>query len=227
MISLNVILHWKKALSFHKAGDKYGRSVCSATGCGIFLQCLSDIVKVDIIKITLIRATASKGSYAIAPTNFFWHVPGSTMLPKIFVIKALLLQVHLNKSLGHLHLLQIITHKLFNIIDIKPYNTEPWSIQWRQDLSKTKGGWYISTLENCDICRFQGVSQERKKFSVLHEFGIKTQLGVWGHCESLSGFSGEPGGKTLGKFTIFSLKLVWYSLLEIIKLQLSNKKLLL
>ena len=54
----------------------------------------------------------------------------------------------------------------------------------------------------------QGVSQGGKKFCVLHELGIKTQLVVWGYCEPLSGFSEGPGGKTFGKFTIFSLNLV-------------------
>ena len=44
-----------------------------------------------------------------------------------------------------------------------------------------------------------------------------------GHCESVSGFSRGPEGKALGIFTIFSFKLVWYSLLEEIKLKLSNK----
>ena len=52
------------------------------------------------------------------------------------------------------------------------------------------------------------------------------QLRVWVHWEPLNGFSGGPGSKPLEKF-IFSLKIVWHSLLEIIKLKLSvsNKKL--
>ena len=55
-----------------------------------------------------------------------------------------------------------------------------------------------------------GVTQEGKKICVLHELGNKMQLGVWGwgHCDPLTGFSGAPGGKVLGKFTVFSLKLV-------------------
>ena len=46
---------------------------------------------------------------------------------------------------------------------------------------------------------YQGVSQERKKFCVLHELGNKTLLGVWGHYEPLSGLSGGPGGQSLWK----------------------------
>ena len=34
------------------------------------------------------------------------------------------------------------------------------------------------------------------------------ELEVWNHCEPLGGVSGGPGGKYLGKFTIFSIKLV-------------------
>ena len=43
----------------------------------------------------------------------------------------------------------------------------------------------------------------------------------WGHCELLSKLSCWSGDKTLRKFTIFSLKLIWYSHSEIIKLKLS------
>ena len=63
----------------------------------------------------------------------------------------------------------------------------------------------------------QSVSQEEKKFCVLYELGYKTQLGFWAHFEPLSGFTGGPGGEALKKFTIFCVKLVWYSLLEIKK----------
>ena len=60
--------------------------------------------------------------------------------------------------------------------------------------------------------RQHGVSQEGKKFCVLHELGNKMQWGegrgVWVHCESLNGFSGGTGDKTLEKYKIFSLKLV-------------------
>ena len=42
----------------------------------------------------------------------------------------------------------------------------------------------------CNCVQCQGVSQEGKKFCVLHELGNKMQLGVYGgHCESLSEFS--------------------------------------
>ena len=41
------------------------------------------------------------------------------------------------------------------------------------------------------------------------------ECGVWGHSEPLGGKIGGPEGKALGKFTIFSLKLAWNSLLEI------------
>ena len=44
---------------------------------------------------------------------------------------------------------------------------------------------------------YQGVSQERKKFCVLHELRNKMQLGIWGQYEPLSGLSGGPGGKSL------------------------------
>ena len=40
-------------------------------------------------------------------------------------------------------------------------------------------------------------------------------------CELLSGIIGGPTGKALEKFAIFSLKLVLYTLLKIIKLKLS------
>ena len=33
-------------------------------------------------------------------------------------------------------------------------------------------------------------------------------LEVWSHCDPLSGISGGAGGKDIGKFTKFSLKLV-------------------
>ena len=43
-----------------------------------------------------------------------------------------------------------------------------------------------------------------------------------GYSEPFNGFSGGPGDKVLIKFTIFSSKLVSYSLLEIIKLKLER-----
>ena len=42
----------------------------------------------------------------------------------------------------------------------------------------------------------QGVSQEGKKFCVLHELENKTQLGVWAHCEPLSGLRATRGQST-------------------------------
>ena len=48
---------------------------------------------------------------------------------------------------------------------------------------------------------FRVLASMEKKFCILHELGSKIQLRV---C----GFSVGPGGKALGKFTIFSLKLV-------------------
>ena len=56
---------------------------------------------------------------------------------------------------------------------------------------------------------------------------IKNNQGSGVHCEPLSELSEGRGGKALEKFTIFTLKLVWHSLLEIIELKLSHKKLLL
>ena len=47
------------------------------------------------------------------------------------------------------------------------------------------------------------------------------QLGSEGHIESFGGFSGGVGAKSWENLQIFSLKLVQYSLLEIIKLKLS------
>ena len=49
-----------------------------------------------------------------------------------------------------------------------------------------------------------GVNQEGKKFCISHELGNKMLLGVWAQCEPLSEFNGEPGGKALEKFKIFS-----------------------
>ena len=50
----------------------------------------------------------------------------------------------------------------------------------------------------------------KEKNSVLcMNWEIKCNWGSGGgHCEPLSEFSGGPGGKALGTFTIFSLKLV-------------------
>ena len=45
-------------------------------------------------------------------------------------------------------------------------------------------------------------------------------MGSKGHCEHVGGLIGGTGGKALGKSTILSLKLEWYSPLEIIKLKL-------
>ena len=57
------------------------------------------------------------------------------------------------------------------------------------------------------ILEIQCVSQEGKKVCVFHELGNKTHS-AWVLCEPFNGFSGEPGGKALKKFTIFRLKLV-------------------
>ena len=40
-----------------------------------------------------------------------------------------------------------------------------------------------------------------KKIFVLHKLGSKIRRGSGGHCKTLSGFSGEPGGKVTGKIT--------------------------
>ena len=42
-----------------------------------------------------------------------------------------------------------------------------------------------------------GISQEGKKFCVLHNLGNKMQLGVWWHYEPLNGFSGDQVLKPL------------------------------
>ena len=49
---------------------------------------------------------------------------------------------------------------------------------------------------------------------------IKLEKGSERNCEPLSALSMQPGCKTLGKFTSFSSKLLWHSLLETIKLKL-------
>ena len=70
----------------------------------------------------------------------------------------------------------------------------------------------------------QSVRQEGKQFFVLLKLENKMQLGVWAHCESLSGFSWGPWGKALVKFTIFN----FLFLFENNKTKtVSNKKLLL
>ena len=69
----------------------------------------------------------------------------------------------------------------------------------------------------------QGFSQEGKNSVFCVNWEIKCNWGSGGgggHCEPLSGFRGGPGINALGKFTMFSLKLV-YSLLELIKWKLS------
>ena len=73
------------------------------------------------------------------------------------------------------------------------------------------------------------LAREEKNYAFCMNWGIKCNWGSgalwlrqWVHWRS--------GGNTLGKFTIFSLKLVMCSLLEITKLKLSlisNEKLLL
>ena len=64
----------------------------------------------------------------------------------------------------------------------------------------------------------EGKNQEGKKSAFWIErkcsWGsgctVRPSMGLW-----------EPGGKLLEKITIFSLELVWYSLLKILKLKLS------
>ena len=48
---------------------------------------------------------------------------------------------------------------------------------------------------------------KQKNYVFCMNWEIKCNLGSGGHCEPLSGVSEGPGGKALGKFTIFSLKL--------------------
>ena len=44
--------------------------------------------------------------------------------------------------------------------------------------------------------RIWGISQKGEKFCILHELRNKTQLGVWVHCEPLTGFRGTRGQAT-------------------------------
>ena len=62
-------------------------------------------------------------------------------------------------------------------------------------------------------------TEKNSAFSLNCE--VKCNCGSGGQCESLSGFIGGPRGKAFGKFTTFNLKLVWYSISEIIKLKFS------
>ena len=69
-------------------------------------------------------------------------------------------------------------------------------------------------------------AEEGKSSALCLNCGVKYSWGS--ECTmSPSMGSGEPEGKALAKCTIFTLKLIWYSLLKIIKLKLSvsNKKL--
>ena len=100
--------------------------------------------------------------------------------------------------------------------------------QWDQEMKTLHCLHFLSITYGvmtyiCIIAWYQGISQKGKTFWFLHYLGSKM---VWAHCEPLNWLNGGP--VSLEKFTIFSLKLVWYSLLKIIKLKLSvsNKKLL-
>ena len=53
---------------------------------------------------------------------------------------------------------------------------------------------------------------------IAYKLNLVKTLGVWVHFEPIGGFSGGPGDKDIKKFTMFGLKLVWYSLLKMIKL---------
>ena len=63
----------------------------------------------------------------------------------------------------------------------------------------------LDQLLSIIFIQYQGICQERKK-PVLHGLGNNMQLGVWVHRELFNGHSEGPGGKALGKFTLFSLK---------------------
>lgn len=58
-----------------------------------------------------------------------------------------------------------------------------------------------------------GVSHEGKKYVFFcMNWELKHNLGVWGHCDPLSGVSEGPEAKAFGKSIIFSLKLNWYDI---------------
>ena len=63
-------------------------------------------------------------------------------------------------------------------------------------------------LKSRSSMEVQDFSQEGKKLCVLYELGNKTQLGAWGYCELLKGFSSGARYKGFEKPTTFSLKLV-------------------
>ena len=67
------------------------------------------------------------------------------------------------------------------------------------------------------------IARAFRVFCILHELGSKMHLGSGGHWDPLSGFSGGPGGKASGRFTIYSLKIVLCSLLEIYLRSMFNK----
>ena len=54
----------------------------------------------------------------------------------------------------------------------------------------------------------QVVNQEGKNSAICMNKKIKCYWRSGGYFEPLSGFIGGPGGKALGKFAIFSLKLI-------------------
>ena len=91
----------------------------------------------------------------------------------------------------------------------------------------------FESRENCDIfitpiLHPSRVLVRKDKNSVFClNWEMKCNWGSEWPYDPLGGFSGGAGSQPLGTFAMFSLELGWYSLLEIIKLKLSMKKLLL
>ena len=59
----------------------------------------------------------------------------------------------------------------------------------------------------------RALARKKKNSAFCMNWKKKRIFGSGGHYEQLSGISGRPGGKAFRKFTIFSLKLIWYNLL--------------
>ena len=139
----------------------------------------------------------------------------------------------------------IIVTRLWLVLSLHPNTSSP-IIYWRKwpnqlahlelcyrkpDILERMLNWIVLSSSTAGKCTPMQVTQsiimEGKKTCILHELGNKMQLVV---CGALWAPQWKTRGKALGTFTIFSLKLVWYSLLEIMKLKLSacyiNKKLL-
>ena len=95
-------------------------------------------------------------------------------------------------------------------------------VKWSEHTSATLGKTdLVIALILTSLIRALARKEKNSAFSV--NWKLKCNWGSGGHCEPLSSFSEGRAGKTFGKFRIFSLKLVWYSLLEIIKLKLYLK----